>query len=665
MTMKFAEKALKKKTPETISKEVVLPRKQNYHPSPQDWRDEVLYFLLVDRFSDGNEKNRKLVDRKNLAAARPGSAGGEPWRWDLWAESGAERFQGGTLKGVESKLGYLKNLGVTCLWLSPVFKQRKNLDTYHGYGVQDFLEVDPRFGDRKDLVNLVSAAHEKGLRVILDVIFNHSGFNWLYPPDTPGGECTPWYTPGQYGFGSWIGEDGRPIGRNIASRDDGVWPEELQDTECYTRAGMGDLGAGDVNASDAVHKRSDFITLRDFYLDNPEYLNFLTKCYKYWIALSDCDGLRIDTLKHVYFNQARNFCGAIKEFASNLGKKNFFLVGEIAGGDYNADRYLDVLDRNLNAALDIGEMRIILNQTAKGLANPKNFFDYFTPGKAVMGSHRSIGLRHVSILDDHDHVFGEKIRFSCEASSDRQIASAVAMQVFTLGIPCIYYGDEQGVSGPEASERKWLPEWKTSDRYLREAMFGPEHPRKHGADGLESTDKGLDASLPGFGAFGTSGRHCFDENSSVYKRISKILSTRTDFPALRYGRQYQRPISFLGKQFGYYGPGEISAWSRILDDEEVLCVVNSHGNENRGARILVDANLCPPGSKMTVILNTAEIGQPTSDFGNVYPIWSQTEVKGTPEGVSFIEIFDMPSSEVILLTNHPEKGEDAEGEIVQ
>src|SRR5690242_8366776 len=115
-----------------------------YLASPVDWRNEILYFLLVDRFSDGLEAERPLLDRRELASARPAAANGEPWRWDRWAESGAERWQGGTLHGVLSKLPYLKALGVTTLWLSPVFKQRGHENSYHGYGVQDFLDVDPR-----------------------------------------------------------------------------------------------------------------------------------------------------------------------------------------------------------------------------------------------------------------------------------------------------------------------------------------------------------------------------------------------------------------------------------------------------------------------------------------------------------------------------------------
>ena len=183
-----------------------LPRRQHYHPSPASWQDEVVYFLLVDRFSDGAENTRPLLDRSRLTNARPTQANGEPWRWDAWAMSGSDRYQGGTLAGLTSKLDYLQELGVTAVWLSPVFRQRGHLDTYDGYGVQDFLEVDPRFGSRDDLVELVRQAHQRGLRVLLDVIFNHSGANWLYPAGTPGGERKPVYTTGRRPFGEWLGD---------------------------------------------------------------------------------------------------------------------------------------------------------------------------------------------------------------------------------------------------------------------------------------------------------------------------------------------------------------------------------------------------------------------------------------------------------------------------
>lgn len=640
--MSFAQTMLTAPRPASIRQDVQLPRREAYYPSPVDWRDEVLYFLLVDRFSDGREAERPLLDRTRLADTRqPG------WRWDEWSRSGQERFQGGTLAGVQSRLPYLERLGVTTLWLSPVFKQRAHLDSYHGYGIQDFLEVDPRFGTRADLVALIAAAHGRGQRIILDIIFNHSGPNWVYPADSPGGEFTPHYTTGRYPFGDWLGGVGQRIPA-ISTPDDGVWPHELQDVEDYTRAGSGSLGAGDLDDPNAEHKRSDFITLRDFRLSAAELLSDLAACYKYWIALTDCDGFRIDTLKHVSLEEARNFCGTMREFCANLGKANFLLVGEIAGGDFAQDRYLDVLDRNLSAALDIGEMRPALTAVAKGLVHPGAYFAGFDPGNATMGSHRSLGNRHVAILDDHDHVFGQKLRFSAEAASDHQVAAGVALQLFTLGIPCIYYGTEQALGGPEPGERRWLPDWGTSDRYLRAAMFGPRHPRPSGRAGLDPMAE--DPELPGFGPFGTAGQHAFDQQSAAYRRIAALCALRQAFPVLRHGRQYLRPLSIFGRPFEVLGAGELIAWSRILDDEEALCVVNGHGTAARGGDVLVDAELNPPGSAMTVVLNTAEAGGSTA---GPLPVRATSLVQRAADGKAFVAIRDLPPSEVLVLVNHP------------
>jgi len=635
----FAEQMLKKPRPERV-REIALPRRADSFASPVDWQDEVLYFLFVDRFSDGAEHQRPLLDRRRIRAAR-----GEGWSWAAWADSGANRWQGGNLRGVISKLDYLGRLGVTALWLSPVFKQRGYENSYHGYAIQDFLEIDPHFGDRADLVELVRQAHERGIRVLLDVVFQHSGTNWLYPPETPGGPYEPVYTTGRHPFGAWRGEDGLPIDA-IRTPEDGVWPAELQDPERYTRAGFGDLAAGDINEPGAEHKRSDFYSLRDFNLDAPRLLDDLARCFKYWIALTDVDGFRLDTLKHVSLEQARAFCSTLKEFAANLGKHNFFLVGEVAGGDFTEDRYLDVLQAELNAALDIGEARLALGNVAKGLAHPDAYFDGFDPGHAIMGSHRHLGTRHVSICDDHDHVFGPKVRFSCDAASEHQVVAAVALQLFTLGVPCIYYGTEQALAGPEPSERPWIPEWGHADRYLREAMFGPIHPRASGRASLRSDS--MDTALPGFGPFGTAGRHCFDLGHPVFQRIQAMLAARAALPVLRHGRQYRRPFSIMGAPFATSGAGEILAWSRILDDEEALCVINTHGQQFRGGDVLVDASMNDPDASFRVIVNTAQ----TIDAGysGTHAVGSTISTR-TRDGTRFLEIRDLPPSEVLVLIN--------------
>ena len=515
--MGFVDEALAGPRPDRLA-ELDLPRREAYFPSPGSWPDEIVYFLLVDRFSDGQEASRPLLDSADPAAHRPAGPDGEPWQWSSWAASGLTRYQGGTLAGVISKLDYLRDLGVTTVWLSPVFRQRGHLDTYHGYGVQDFLEIDPRFGSRTDLVELVRQAHDRGMRVLLDVIFNHSGANWNYPPGTPGGERMPFYTSGSYPFGSWLGASGQPVGTPTGG-EEGVWPGELQDVDAYTRAGFGNLGAGSLDDDRAEFRRTDFEDLRDFALERSETLRALARCFMYWIALADCDGFRIDTVKHVTFEQARNFCGAITEFAINLGKRNFLLVGEVAGGDTVADRYLRAVGRNLDAALDIGEARLALRDLGRGLAGPGEYFAGFVPGSAPLGSHRELGDKVLTVLDDHDHVFGEKLRFAARAANDHQAAAATAVQLLTLGIPCLYYGTEQGFAGPEAAEQQWLPGWGSHDRYLREAMFGPRHPRAGGRAGVPGAGPGdgRDLDLPGFGPFGTAGAHCFDRSHPIYR----------------------------------------------------------------------------------------------------------------------------------------------------
>src|SRR4051812_34810353 len=159
--MGFVENSLATNRPAAIQP-VALPRRASYYPSAADWRDEVIYFLLPDRFSDGREQTRPMLDVSNRATSRPAG-----FRFDRWKESGGDRYQGGTIAGISSKLNYIKDLGATTLWIGPIFKQRLHWDSYHGYAIQDFLQVDPRLGNRKDLVDLIAAAHAKGIRVLL------------------------------------------------------------------------------------------------------------------------------------------------------------------------------------------------------------------------------------------------------------------------------------------------------------------------------------------------------------------------------------------------------------------------------------------------------------------------------------------------------------------
>src|SRR5688572_4997641 len=154
---------------------------QPYFPSPATWEDQVLYFLMLDRFSDGQEDGYRdshgaIVSGTTplFKAADAGNAITTPDDAAHWREAGG-RWVGGTLEGLRSKLGYLQRLGVTAIWISPVFKQIVFQPTYHGYGIQNFLDVDRHFGTREDLKALVETAHQHGIYVILDIILNHVG----------------------------------------------------------------------------------------------------------------------------------------------------------------------------------------------------------------------------------------------------------------------------------------------------------------------------------------------------------------------------------------------------------------------------------------------------------------------------------------------------------
>jgi hypothetical protein len=406
-----------------------------YHPSPADWRDEILYFLLPDRFSDGHEEDRPLLSRADIRTLRAQPDRPE-WSWRAWADSG-KRWQGGTLNGIRGRLDYLQGLGVSALWIGPVLRQRTRLDTYHGYGIQNFLDVDERFGTREDMVTLVEQAHARNILVVLDVIVNHSGNNWAHlRPDGTVDEYGPPYRswPSYYGDPAdpataewslgWRDEPGRPTipARTAAGEPhEEVLPRDLQKPAAYARAGRGDLGDDRVADPHAEHKRTDLVTLKDFALDVGSTLSDLITCYQYAVAAFDLDGFRIDTVKHMALEDVRNFCGAIGEFADSLGKRNFLLVGEVAGGERFQDYFLDnlaVLQRNLSATLDIADARPRLAEAAKGLTPGQNYLGGFDAISDGFGSHRSHGTRHVSILDDRDHVFAAKVRFSAEIPDD-------------------------------------------------------------------------------------------------------------------------------------------------------------------------------------------------------------------------------------------------------
>ncbi|HTL27935.1 MAG TPA: alpha-amylase family glycosyl hydrolase [Tepidisphaeraceae bacterium] len=596
------------------------------HPSPENWDSQILYFFLPDRFSDGREEERPLFDFNNPEQFRAHDR-------KAWMEAG-RNFQGGTLKGARTKLAYLKSLGVTALWIGPVWKQRADLPSYHGYGIQNFLDVDPRFGTRHDLRDLVDAAHEQGIYVILDIIFNHTGNNWFYDNNGQPAETMP-YQEGEYPMHGWRSREGRSISR-IEGLEDGVWPQEFQNPDWYTRAG--EIKNWDdpqkMDSPEAEFRRGDFGSLKDLKLEKSECLDACVRVYEYWIALSDCDGFRIDTVKHMPREISAIFCHDIRTFARRLGKTNFLLLGEVTGSPEIVRKYVDPTGPNLDAALDIESAPGRLEMMVKGLAPPEEFFCHFG-GRDELGIVRAMGKHHVTVIDDHDMVWKlTKHRFAWHnnaADPLAQTSHAVGAQLTTPGIPCIYYGTEQAFVGAEADHDESIeprsadgriPE---ADRYIREAMFGGS-----------------------FGSYVTGGCHFFNEAHPTFQRVAAIarLRNRSDHVGrcLQSGSLHIRETRVLGGEFTPPKQGELLAWARVHEVDSVLVALNTHGTEPRGADVTVDANLHPAGSTMTILYrgdwDANQLRNPPTD--------QTVTVQQQPDGRAYVHI-DLPPAGMAIL----------------
>ena len=576
----------------------------------------MLYFLLVDRFSDGKEKgyrdvNGNVVGTGTTPLFRPADAlNAVRTEADAarWRDAGG-RYVGGTLAGVTSKLGYLKRMGVTAIWLSPIFKQVAFQETYHGYGIQDYLQVNPRFGTADDLKQLVDTAHAQSMRVILDIILNHTGDVFTYNAnrylntDQSGHQfLDPRWDGSPYDVGGFNNSHGRaslPFVRTDPSKpaafpgpDDAIWPVEFQDPATFTRKGH--ISNFDF---DPEYREGDFFDLKDVhqgagtvdaYQPSEAFMHQLD-VYKYWMAFADLDGYRVDTVKHMDPGASRLLASAMHEFAARIGKDNFYLIAEITGGRANAFDTLGIT--GLDAALGIDDIPDKLEFLAKGLRNPADYFDLFRNSELVgQGSHTWFRNKVVTVFNDHDQISKgqDKARFCADKAKAKAVLSALAVNVMTLGIPCIYYGTEQSFDGHGTGDG--------ADRYIRESMFGGE-----------------------FGSFASRARHFFDENSPVYIELQKILHIRNTDRIYTRGRQYLRPISGDGISFGLpvMLGGQILgvvAWSRLLDDQEAVLAINTDMDNPRSAWVTIDASLHKPDDTLRCIYSSdsAQIGQALS-----------------------------------------------------
>jgi glycosidase len=313
--------------------------------------------------------------------------------------------------------------------------------------------------------------------------------------------------------------------------------------------------------------------LKELDIANPSVLDTLIQAYKYWIALTDVDGFRVDAVKHMESDATAIFCNSIREFAQRIGKDNFFIFGEIAGNDTDIHRYIGRNSRlpgtnerfpSLDAALDF-PLYFVLEGVIKGHLNASCLRARYELFRTLYADHGAAGRHFVTFVDNHDR----KARFMHGSPFQEQAVLAMGYLLTSQGVPCIYYGTEQGFdSGGDG------------DHYVRECMFGGE-----------------------WGAFDSKGHHFFNPEHPIYQGIAAIVAVRRREPALRYGRLYFREISGNGWDFGYPLDGHCTlAYSRILDTEELLVALNLDASP-RNDFVTVDFRLCPTGARLVNLLD--------------------------------------------------------------
>lgn len=350
----------------------------------RDWSDAVLYFVVLDRFADGDPGNCAVRD-----PAAPGT------------------FHGGDLAGLTAHLDEIASLGATAIWITPVVDNIDGFVTgagfpdwaYHGYWADDFTRLDARFGTEAELAALVTAAHERGMKVLLDVVYNHAGYGSRYLTDPR--------------YAGWLRSEAR-----------------------------GECGQDDLT--------SCVSGLPDFRTELPEVAEYLLEAHLGLAERVGLDGFRLDTVKHVdhpFWQEHR------RRTRERLGA-DFFLVGEVWGGDAaSLDPWFagDEMDAGFDFSFQ-GSVLGWLSGRGRTIA-----FDRY-----LQSRHRTRSGHHLAqFLSSHD-VQGA---LSLLGGDKEAFRLAALLQMTTVGIPTVYYGEEVGRPGGDWPANRGDMPW--GDREIR------------------------------------------------------------------------------------------------------------------------------------------------------------------------------------------------------
>jgi len=357
--------------------------------------NDVIYLIMPDRFADGDPAN----DRP------PGSTG-------VYDRSNPHAYHGGDLRGIRDHLGYLHDLGVNMLWLTPVWK---NTDSdYHGYHAVDFYAVDERMGTMQEYQELVADAHKLGMKVLIDYVVNHTGPNHPWADDPP----TPTWLHGtrqhhlapSYKFTGLVDPHASP--REYLNTLDGWFADKLPDLNP----------------------------------DDPELGLYLAQNATWWTEIAQLDGFRLDTFPYSSRQFWSGWHARVRAVYPKLDD-----IGEVADGDSSITSFFeggrkqfDGIDSGLSTVFDFPLRDALRDVIIKGEPLEKIVtvlrHDEFYPHPETL----------VTFFGNHDNK-----RFMGEKGSDAAKLKAAFSLLLTLrGIPQIYYGDEIAMPGGDDPDNR-------------------------------------------------------------------------------------------------------------------------------------------------------------------------------------------------------------------
>ncbi|TFD71835.1 pullulanase-type alpha-1,6-glucosidase [Cryobacterium sp. Hb1] len=507
-------------------------------PIRQPGSDEQFYFVMTDRFQDGDPSNNTAG-----LGADPMVSGFDP------TDKGF--YNGGDLAGLRSSLDYIQGLGTTALWLTPSFMNNPvqgegaNASAgYHGYWITDFTRIDPHLGTNAELEALIVDAHARGIKVYFDIITNHTADlidnaekAYAYidkatsPYSTAAGDA---FDPADY-----AGTD------NFPELDDTSFPY----TPTVTPANADRKVPAWLNDPTLYHNRGDstfegesaldgdFSGLDDLMTENPAVVDGFIDIYKTWVDFG-IDGFRIDTVKHVNLEFWQTWSTAVRDYAHAQGKPDFFMFGEVY--DANAATTSPyVRDTDLSSVLDFGfqsqATSFAAGNSAKGLSQLYASDDrYTTPDSNAYALPTFLG----------NHDMGRIGSFLKNSDSPVQRDKlAHELMYLTRGQPVVYYGDEQGFAGTGG------------DKDSRQSLFASQV--------SDYTDQPL---ITGETA-GSIDR--FDTDAPLYTHISALSALRTAHAALATGAQIER---YADTGAGVYAFSRVDRTEKI---EHLVAVNNS------------------------------------------------------------------------------------------